>query len=221
MEPIDLEIFFDYHCQYSARAIRWLELVGPERVRPRYRFFALEQNQRDVSAEEWRLWEQPLDYEHDRERQDRRALLAFLVTALLETWESPEVLGRFRLAMLDARFAEKLDISDPALLHRLAADAGADVARLDAALADPDQVATARARIADDWREAHSEYEIFGVPTLRLAEGAPFYIRLERELTADEAIGLFDRLVDLRWAAPFLLELKVPERAVARTPATT
>ena len=214
MEPLELDVFFDYHCPYSERAIRWLELLGPERIRPRYLFFPLEQVNRDAAASEWRLWEQPLDYGHYRGRQDRRALPSFLVTALLEADEMPEVVSRFRLAVLDARFREAADLSDLALLRRVAADAGADAARLEAALADPVRVATARKRIADDWREARSEYLIFGVPTLRPHEGAPFYLRLERGPGPEEAVGLFDRLIELRRAAPFLVELKVPERTI-------
>jgi hypothetical protein len=214
VEPVGLEVFFDYHCPYSERAIRWLELLGPQHIRPRYRFFPLEQVNRDAVASEWRLWEQPLDYEHYRGRQDRRALQSFLVTALLEADEVREVVSRFRLAVLDARFREEADLSDLALLRRVAADAGADAARLEAALADPVRVAAARERIADDWHRARGEYLIFGVPTLRLAEGAPFYLRLEREPGREEAVGLFDRLIELRRAAPFVLELKVPERTV-------
>lgn len=210
--PLDLTVWYDYHCPYSHRAVEWLLGVGPERVRPRFRPFPLEQVNRDASATEWRLWEQPLDYVHYRERQDRRPLHAFLATAILEASEEPAVVDRFRLAVYRARFDDKADISDVDLLIRLAGEAGADARGLAAALAHEAALTGARAGLATAWAEARATWEIFGVPTLQPDGEPPFYLRLERLVSGGtEAVGLLDRVIGLRRDAPLVLELKVPE----------
>ena len=147
--PLDLTVWYDYHCPYSHRAVEWLIGLGPHRVRPRFRPFPLEQVNRDATATEWRLWEQPLDYVHYRERQDRRPLHAFLATAVLEASEEPAVVDRFRLAVYRARFDDKADISDVDLLARLAGEVGADARGLASALADDTALTTGRTGLAE------------------------------------------------------------------------
>ncbi len=210
--PVELTIWYDYHCPYSFRASEWLLGLGPDRVRPRFRPFPLEQVNRDATAESWRLWEQPLDYVHYRERQDRRPLAAFLATAVLEGAEAPDVVERFRLAVYRARFDEQADISDVALLVRLAAAVGADGPRLASAMADEAALAAPRAGLARAWSEARSTYEIFGVPTIEPAGEPPFYLRLERAVESGlEAEDLLDRVLGLRREASIVLEIKLPE----------
>lgn len=210
--PVELTVWYDYHCPYSYRATEWLVGLGPDRVRSRFRPFPLEQVNRDATAESWRLWEQPLDYVHYRERQDRRPLAAFLATALVEETESAGVVERFRLAVYRARFDDKVDITDVALLVRLAAGAGADGGRLASAMADEAALAAPRAGLATAWSEARSTYAIFGVPTLAPAGERPFYLRLERRVEPGrEARDLLDRVLGLRRDAPLVLELKLPD----------
>ena len=181
-------------------------------MRPRFRPFPLEQVNRDATAESWRLWEQPLDYVHYRERQDRRPLAAFLATALVEETASADVVERFRLAVYRARFDDKVDISDVALLVRLAAGAGADGRRLASAMADEAALAGPRAGLARAWSDARSAYAIFGVPTIEPAGERPFYLRLERRVEPGrEARDLLDRVLGLRREASIVLELKLPE----------
>jgi hypothetical protein len=201
--PLDLTVWYDYHCPYSQRAVEWLVGLAPDRVRLRFRPFPLEQVNRDATAATWRLWEQPLDYVHYRERQDRRPLQAFLAT---------EVVDRFRLAVYRARFDDGADISDLELLVRLAAEAGADAPRLAGAFADESALTEARAGLAAAWRDARAEYAIFGVPTLQPAGEWPFYLRLDRPVEPAAAGELLDRLLGLRRTAPEVVEIKLPER---------
>ena len=210
--PLDLTVWYDYHCPYSYRAVEWLMGLGPERVRAVFRPFPLEQVNRDPTATAWRLWEQPLDYRHYRERQDRRPLHAFLATAVLEARETPAVVDRFRLAVYRVRFEEGADISDVDLLVRLAAGAGADGPRLAGAMADESALGAGRAGVAEAWREARAEYEIFGVPTLHVAGERPFYLRLDRAVEPGEAADLLDRIVNLRRDASLVVEIKLPDR---------
>jgi DSBA-like thioredoxin domain len=210
--PLDLTVWYDYHCPYSHRAVEWLIGLGPGRVRPRFRPFPLEQVNRDATATSWRLWEQPLDYVHYRERPDRRPLHAFLATAVLEAFEQPEVVDRFRLTVYRARFDDKADISDIDLLVGLAAAAGGDAKRLGRAMADEAALTAARAGLAAAWADARATWEIFGVPTLEPAGARPFYLRLERLVVpGSEAFDLLERVMGLRREASLVLELKLPD----------
>ncbi len=209
--PQDVVVCYDYHCPYSARVVRWLEGLGPEVVRPSYRMFGLEQVNVDPSAGTWRLWDQALDYEHYRGRQDRRSLAAFLVTAIAEEIGGPAATRAFRLAVYRARFDDGLDLSEAVTLRGLGIEAGIAPDVLDRALGDPGAWARARARLAEDWAAARSEADVFGVPTLVLPGDRPVYLRLEREPVGTESVELLRRLVDLRRAAPWLIELKVAE----------
>ena len=214
--PIDLVLCYDYQCPYSARVVRWLEGLGPDAVRPRYRMFPLEQINVDPTASTWRLWEQPPDYVHYRGRQDRRSLPAFVVTAILDEFASdgrmaPDALSAFRLGVYQARFDLGMDIADMAVLRAIAVAAGALTHDLDAALADPAAVDRARARIGEDWAASRARGAVFGVPTLILPDDQPVYLRLAREPSPDEAPDLLRRIVDLRRSAPWLLELKLAE----------
>ncbi len=214
--PIDLTVCYDYQCPYSARAVRWLEGLGRETVQVRYRMFPLEQVNRDPEATTWRLWEQPLDYAHHRERPDRRSLAAFLATALLEDRAEaraiePEVVVRFRLAVYRARFDDGADISDPGVLRLAATEAGVPADVVATGLHDDAVQARARARLAADWAVTRGEGGVFGVPTLILPDDRPVYLRLAREPEGAEAGDLLRRLVELRRAAPWLLELKLAE----------
>jgi hypothetical protein len=201
----------DYHCPYSDRAVRWLDGLGPARVRVRHRFFGLEQVNRDPTASEWRLWEQPLDYQHYRERQDRRPLAAFLATAVIEASEPEDVQRRFRRAVYAVRFEQAGDISDVDVLEGVAEAAGAQPGRIRDGLDDPEQDVAGRRRIADDWAHARAEYETFGVPTLRFGDERPFYLRLARPIADGGEAAFLDALLAFRSAAPDVLEVKLPD----------
>jgi len=209
--PLEIELFMDYHCPYSHRVVAWLDALGPGRVAVRHRLFALEQVNRDATATEWRLWEQPLDYVHYEERQYRRPLAAFLATAIVDALGLPGVARRFRAGVYAARFDERLDIADPAVLDRVASAAGAAPNRVIAGFQNADAMAAARRRIADDWTAARTGYAVFGVPTLRIGESRPFYLRLAHPVVPADGPGFLDALLVFRAAAPDVLELKLPE----------
>ena len=217
-EALPITVWYDYHCPYSRRAVAWLDGLGRERVVPTLRAFPLEQVNRDPTAAAWRIWEQPLSYDHYRGRQDRRGLAAFLATEILAAAETPEVMRRFREAVYATRFDRRVDISAPATLARAAAQAGAGSAGahgdlLRAALSDETTLVRARRTLAEDWAAARRDWEIFGVPTLQLPGDAPIYLRLEHEPDPGTgAVDLLRRLVELRATAPFLIELKRPEQ---------
>ena len=201
-EPLPVTVFFDYHCPYSDRVVRWLDLLTPERVAPDYRFFPLEQVNRDPTAETWRVWEQPLDYLHYRGRQDRRPLAPFLVSALVEAIAPGGPVATFRRLVLDARFDERRDITDLELLAALARAAGVDAERLDAALRDPHAVAAARERIEARWRELKVDYALrYLDPMIQgIKEGAERTRKIVRDLR------VFARSGDEAWQSVDLHE---------------
>jgi hypothetical protein len=214
---LELTAWYDYQCPYSERAMRWLDGLGPGVVHVTYRAFGLEQVNRDASATTWRLWDQPLGYEHHDGRPWRRSLAAFLATAVVEATDGPGVLARFRHAVLDARWTDGRDLSDAGVLIELAEASGADARTLANALAGTGtdgvaQQAAARARIAADWAAARTDHAIFGVPTIRWGGIAPIYLRLAHLPDPDEAQPLFEALVDLRERFPLVVELKQPDR---------
>ena len=211
--PVPVEVFMDYHCPYSHRVICWLDDLGPDLAEVRFRFFALEQVNRDPDASAWRIWEQPLDYEHYQERPDRRALAAFLATAAVEAAfpADPGVSRRFRRAVYAARFEGHLDISDLAVLDDAGVAAGLPGGWIAAALADATLTSEGRSRIAADWASARSPYLVFGVPTLLLADGAPVYLRLTAPIPPADGPAFLAAFLAFRRAAPGVLEFKQPE----------
>jgi predicted DsbA family dithiol-disulfide isomerase len=211
--PVELDVFYDFHCPYCYRAVEWLDQLTPELAAPRFRLFALEQVNRDPEGEAWRLWEQPLDYRHYRERQDRRPLAPFLAMAHVEAVESPEVIRRFRLAVFGARFDDQDDITSLGRLTSALDAAGGDGQRLKDRFEDAAADVAARVRISTDWAAARSEFEIFGVPTIRL-EGArrPYYLRLEQRLAVAEGREFWARFREIVEESPYLLEIKGADR---------
>lgn len=211
--PVRIEVFMDYHCPYSYRAVCWLDDLGPDLVQVRYRLFALEQVNRDAEAAEWRIWEQPFEYEQYRDRQDRRALASFLATAIVEEHAGAAVSRRFRRAVYAARFEDRMDISEPTLLDAAGVRAGLLPGWVGEALADKSRTNAARQRLADDWAAARSPFLVFGVPTLVLEGQAPVYLRLAAPIPPADGASLLAAFRAFRDAAPAVLELKQPQRA--------
>jgi hypothetical protein len=216
--PLALTVFYDIHCPYSDRVLGWLDELQPGLVETTFRAFPLEQVNHDPTAASWRIWDQPLDYEHYRGRPQRRSLRALLAITLVGTFAPRDVTDQFRLAVSHARHSGHLDVSQPALLLELAAGAGADAGALQAGFEDPGALAAARDRLRQDWEAAGAEYEIFGVPTLQVAGRPPFYLRLERTPQGGAATALLETIRDLPERLPQVLELKVPERVAHAAP---
>jgi predicted DsbA family dithiol-disulfide isomerase len=212
--PVRIEVFMDYHCPYSYRAVCWLDDLGADLVDVRHRLFALEQVNRDPDAAGWRIWEQPLDYAHYRDRADRRALAAFLATAIVEATGEPGVANRFRRAVYAARFEDHLDISEIAVLDTAGVASGLPAGWVGEALRDEARTTHARQQLADDWAAARSSYLVFGVPTLVVADEAPVYVRLAATIPPSEGAAFLRAFRAFRKAAPGVLELKEPDRVL-------
>lgn len=209
--PVLVDAFVDFHCPFSYRIVAWLDDLGPERVSVRHHLYAIEQANRDATSTEWRLWDQPLDYRHWKDVPEKRPLLSFLAMAIVEATQPADVAQAFRLTLYMAKFDFGKDISDLEVVEQAARMSGVTPGRIQAALADPVQEAAARARIAADWALARGEYEIFGVPTLRLDGGRPTYTRLGEAVSAADGPRLLETLRAVRLGPPEILELKVAD----------
>ena len=208
-----MTVFYDVHCPYSDRVLAWLADLGRDVAAPEYRTFPLEQVNHDASATSWRIWDQPLDYEHYLGRQDRRALPAFVAIVLAERVAPIGAVDRYRLLVSRARHGLGRDVTEREFLLELADEAGVDAPALGRLLDDEEALAWGRARIAEDWADARGEFEIFGVPTVRVDGVPPFYLRLERVPRGDDARELLESIRAFGRRLPQVVEIKVPERA--------
>jgi protein-disulfide isomerase-like protein with CxxC motif len=120
---------------------------------------------------------------------------------------------RYRLLVSRARHGLGRDVTEREFLLELAGEAGVDARELERLLEDEDALRWARARIADDWADARGEFEIFGVPTIRVDGVPPFYLRLERVPRGEHAHELLESIRAFGQRLPQVLEIKVPERA--------
>ena len=204
----NLTIYYDYTCPFAYRAVRLISEI--EQTRPTvavtWRFFSLEQINAPGRGlgENWKLWEQPLDYTSTRRSRRARSLASFLVTHAAQGQHSPAQVAQFRLAVYDAFHNKHADISDPEVLFDLAARCGLNVDDLRANwLLD-----AARERLRTDIENGF-EAGAFGVPTLVINGCEATYLRLSAyPIEAAERETLFDELVHMLTQRPYLQELK-------------
>ena len=216
---IVVDAFVDFHCPFSYRVVAWLDDLGPERVIVRHHLFAIEQVNRDATGTDWRLWDQPLDYRHWKDIPEKRPLLPFMAMAIVEANEPAQVARDFRLSLYMAKFDFGKDISDIEVVEVAGRMSGVADGRLRAAIADRAESTAARARIEADFRLARSEYEIFGVPTLRLNGDRPMYLRLAGMVPVEDGPRLLETLLAVRSGPPEILELKLPDPVASAWPA--
>jgi predicted DsbA family dithiol-disulfide isomerase len=198
-EPITLDVFFDYLCPFVYRMARVLDAVrgsGRRDVEVRWRYFSLTQvNSKDDG---WTVWSAPAS-------EKVRGRTAFAAA------EAARRQGRFEdlhMPLLVARHRDRLDIDDPAVVQRVAADAGLDMDRFRRDMEDPEILTT----LAGDHRQAASELGVFGTPTLVFENGGSAYVRLAEGVDRSDALEVFDRLVQVAAAEPRILEIKRPTR---------
>lgn len=200
-DVIAFEIFFDYQCPFVFRMARLLDAVrrsSDRRLDVTWRYFSLTQvNSKDGG---WTVWDAP-------QSPPARGRLAF------QAAEAARQQGRFdalHMRLLEARQVHGLDLDSPEVVEKVAAEAGLDVERFRADLAEP----TILDALARDHRRGSEELGVFGTPTLVFPSGAAAYVRLAKDVAADQAPGVFDRLLAVAENEPRILEIKRPVRPV-------
>ena len=162
-----------------------------------WRFFSLEQIN-SPRGPEWKLWEQPEDYESS-------GRLAFRAAEAARR-QGPEAFDRFHLALLQARHEAKENIADRAVLTRVAADVGLDLERFQADIADP----RLDARLAADHTEAVEQHGVFGCPTFVFPNGGAAYLKMRPAPPPDQTMEVFETLERIIAHRPYITEIKRP-----------
>jgi predicted DsbA family dithiol-disulfide isomerase len=159
--------------------------------------FPLEQVNSTLGPQ-WKIWEQPDTFMS-------RGLWAFRAGEAARL-QGKELFERFHLAMLQARHAEKKDISDQEVLIALAREAGLDMERFRKDLADRNLLA----KIGEDYTRGVQEHGIWGTPTLVFNGQRAAYLRLKPAPPAEESVKLFEELFAIICRRPYVLEVKRP-----------
>lgn len=197
MEAIEFDLFYDYTCPFVYRAAEMLEVVkesGERELHVTWKFFSLAQV--NANDPEWTAWGAP-DSETVRGRLAFRAAEAARRQDAFESLHMPLLLARHR---------DREDIDDPGVIKRLAGAAGLDGDRFGADLADRRTLEA----LARDHSEARAKHGVFGTPTFVFPNGAAAYVRLAGVPSKEDALRIFDRLVDIARGEQSILEIKRP-----------
>lgn len=178
----------------------WLDDVKKhlgDSLKVNWRYFSLEQiNQKN--GPDWKLWEQPEDYQS-------RGRLAFRAATAARR-QGDEAFERFHLALLRLRHEDKRDISQVDTLVEAAGAAGLDLKRFNADLKDR----SLDDRLARDHTETVEQYGTFGTPTFVFPNRNAAYLRMRPVAPADQTMEAFEALRQLMEEKPYIHEVKRP-----------
>ncbi len=170
---LDLDIYFDFLCPFSYQASLWVRqisnLMGPEVISIRWRFFSLEQNYLGKDKPDWKIWEQPPGGEI-------HGLLAFAAGGAAHAIGGEASLDSFYAALGKMHHEEGLPIWERATLEKAWQTAGLEPAALAKVLDNPDP--SNYTKLERDHTEAVEKYGAFGTPTLVFEESHSFYLAL-------------------------------------------
>jgi 2-hydroxychromene-2-carboxylate isomerase len=195
--PMDLTVAFEYDCGYSYKAMRWLRaLAGTGQVDTvTWRPFSLHQVN-NLHGGDWFVWEHP--------EEETRSFLALAAAAWLER-EQPATFPAFHAKAFETIQDEHRPLDRETVLG-LAAHAGADRARLAAAL----ESGEAQRLAGESHTALRNEYGVFGTPTLIFRNGAAMYVRLRGQWRDDEHRLRVFRMIDGVAEEPIIGEIQRP-----------
>lgn len=162
-----------------------------------WRYFSLEQVNNE-NGPNWKLWEQPPEYES-------RGRLAFQAAEAARL-QGKEAFERFHLALLRKRHeeAKKLFLKETAI--EAAGVAGLDLRRFENDLAEPSLIQ----KLAADHTYAVEHHGVFGTPTLVFANGRAAYLKMKPAAPPAEAIAVWNDLHETIARRPYIEEVKRP-----------
>lgn len=201
-KPVSVDVYYDFLCPWAFRASEWLrqvrELLGPELLRINWRYFPLEQVNSDHGPD-WKLWEQPDDFES-------RGLGMFRGAAAAWNQDQGEAFERFHQLVFQTRHGAYTVNGERPNVRQIAEIAGLDMGKYDRDVADRSLLG----RIGEDYEFARSEFGIFGVPTLVFENGESAYIKLLPIPERDEAVQIWDEVYQTIVNRPNIHEIKRP-----------
>jgi hypothetical protein len=195
------------------RATEWLYAVEeelPGQIGINWCYLSLYQiNHPDGGA--WKVWEQPSkdpDWQAQRYAGSLRAFWA----AEAARQEGEDAFRRFHRTLLQVRHQHGSSLDAPETFGAAAEKAGLDRARFERALADVAcRLSTAgdKQRLATDHTRAVS-LGVFGTPTLVFPGAEPVYLKLNRVLSAADAVDFWEVFRSTAVDRPYVLEIKRP-----------
>ena len=146
----------------------WLESAkeqSGDQLDINWRGFLLEQVN-NKQGPDWKVWEQPDDYEF-------RGLWA-LRAGEAAKMQGEEVFQKFHIALLRARHEDRVNIGDRDVLMEVAGSAGLDLEKFRTDIDDP----AVKERVVANHLEAVENYGVFGTPTFVFPNGAAAFLKM-------------------------------------------
>ena len=166
----------------------WLESAqetAGDELELNWRGFLLEQiNSKE--GPDWKVWEQPDDYEF-------RGMWALRAGEAAKA-QGSEVFQKFHMTLLRARHEERVNVGDREVLMEIAARVGLDLEKF---RADMEDQAT-KDKVTADHLEAVESFGVFGTPTFVFPNGAAAFVKLLKppEARASRALELLAEMME-------------------------
>jgi len=188
---MQVSCWYDYTCQYSWRAQRWLTRVqeGGGDLSVQWRTFSLKGANRDPAAPS------PFD-------DPQISSLSVLALALAHAAREADF-DQYHGAVFAAMHADGRHLDEGQLLA-IAADAGVDLSAFEE---NRRRWLTA---VAAEHRDAVVRHAVFGTPTLVLGGGATVFVKLAEVPPVHDDVALWQALCVLTTCHPEILEIKRP-----------
>jgi predicted DsbA family dithiol-disulfide isomerase len=201
-KPVSIDVYYDFLCPWAFRGAEWLRDVqkqlGPDKLKINWRFFPLEQVNSD-GGPDWKLWEQPDDYESRGLGMFKGALAAW-------NQDQGEKFERFHQLMYQTRHGEFTVDGERPDVRKVAEIAGLDMEKFDRDYADRSLLS----RIGEDYNHARDTYGVFGVPTLVFENGEAAYLKILPKPSPEEAVAFWDEISNTIANRPSVYEIKRP-----------
>lgn len=193
-----VNVFFDYTCPYSYRALPWIEAVvqAGRDVAVCWRTFSLKEANHDQGTPS------PFD-------DPGISSISVLALALAHAARKAEF-DRYHRSVFEAMHRDGPRLGEGELLA-LSAAAGVDVRTFE------QQRPRWLAAVAQDHREGVVRYGVFGTPTLVLDEAEVVFVKLSSTPQRGQELGLWESLRTVAQCFPELVEIKRPLSPPART----
>ena len=164
-----------------------------------WKHFSLEQNS-SKEGDDWKVWEQPDDYQGRSILSMRAAEAARL--------QGKDAFERFRRALLTARHegGERVPLNETEPLINVAKQAGLDAGRFREDLADRSLLKN----IARDHTEAVEEHGVFGTPTFVFESGAAAFLKTFIP-PEEDSVSFFEDFVAMFGGRSYVGEVKRPQ----------